>query len=147
VSQTLPPVRRSRAPLVFAILGLLAALAGGGAYYYHLQHGTSSLTPDQTVDAFLMAVFSNGDPGKVAADVCNSWDPQQAIDRTKAQVPNGAHVIWDNIRTLTQSNGHAVARARLGLIPFQDHQPSDYVQWTFDLVDEDGWRVCDAQPL
>ena len=147
MSQTSPAVRRSRAPLTFAILGLLAALAGGGAYLYHLRQETSRLTPEQTVNAFLMAVFSNGTPEKVAADVCSSWDPQQAIDRTKAQVPDGARVSWDNIRTLTQGNGRAVARARLGLIPFQDAEPSDYVQWTFNLVDEDGWRVCDAQPL
>ena len=146
MSQTPAPVRRSRAPLTFAILGLLAALAGGGAYLYHLRQATSTRTPEQTVDAFLTAVFAN-DPEKLAPDVCAAWDPQDAIHRTKAQIPDNTRVKWDNIRTLTKDQDRAVTRARLALYPFVDPDPSEFVQWTFSLVDEDGWRVCDAQPL
>jgi hypothetical protein len=147
VSQTVPPVRRSRAPLVFAILGIVAALIGGGAYFYHQRQTTSGRTPEQTVDAFLTEVFVHDDPAKLAADVCNAWDPQQAITRTKAQIPDGAKVDWDNIRLLASNDSTANVRARLALIPFADVQPSDYIQWTFDLVNEAGWRVCNAQPL
>jgi hypothetical protein len=147
VSQTVPPVRRSRAPVVFAILGLVAALIGGGAYYYQQRQTTSSRTPEQTVDAFLTEVFVHDDPTKLAADICNAWDPQQAIKGTKGQIPDGAKVNWDNVRLLTSNDSRANVRARLALIPFADVQPSDYIQWTFDLVNEGGWRVCNAQPL
>jgi hypothetical protein len=132
--------------LIFAILGVLAALLVGGAYVYREYLGRSQLTPEQTVDEFLTGVFA-GDPDRVATVVCEGWDPQQAIRRTRAAVPAGANVSWDGIRLLTADDERAVVRARLGLRPFQDEEISDYVSWTFNLVDESGWRVCEARPL
>ena len=139
-----PP--RSRAPLVFAILGLLAALTAGGAYAYREWWGRSQLTPEQTVDEFLTAVFARNEE-RAAAVVCESRDPQQAIRRTIAAIPKGANVSWDGIRLLSADDERAVVRATLGLRPFFDEEISDTVQWTFNLVDESGWRVCEARPL
>jgi hypothetical protein len=132
--------------LAFAILGLLAALTVGGAYYYRDWWGRSQATPEQAVDDFLTAVFAR-DPERTAAVVCANWDPEQAIRRTNLAVPKGANVSWDGIRVLTADGERAVVRATLGLRPFFDDEVSDTVQWTFNLVDEKGWRVCEARPL
>ncbi len=148
VTQTpAPTVRsRSRAPLVFAILGLLAALAVGGAYYYREVLARNELTAEQTVDEFLTAVFA-GDEARAADVVCASWDAEQAIQRTRAAIPTGANVSWDEIRLLSATEGRAVVQARIGLRPFSDEEISDHVGWTFNLVDESGWRVCEARPV
>jgi hypothetical protein len=132
--------------LIFAILGVLAALVVGGAYVYREYTGRSQLTPEQTVDEFLTAVFARNTE-RVGAVVCDGWDPEQAIRRTRGAIPVGANVTWDRIRVLTVDDDRAVVRATLGLRPFYDEEVSDTVQWTFNLVDEGGWRVCEARPL
>lgn len=137
---------RSRAPLVFALLGLLAALAAGGAYVYREVLGRADLTPEQTVDEFLTGVFSHN-VERVAGVVCESWDAERAIARTTAAIPVGANVSWEELRVLEAREGRAMVRATLGLRPFYDEEISDTIQWTFNLVDEGGWRVCEARPL
>ena len=132
--------------MIFAILGILAALTVGGAYVYREWLGRSQLTPEQTVDEFLTAVFAV-DTERVGAVTCAGWDPEQAIRRTRAAIPTGANVTWDRIRVITADEDRAVVRATLGLRPFFDEEISDTVQWTFNLVDEGGWRVCEARPL
>jgi hypothetical protein len=128
------------------MLGLLAALAVGGAYAYREYWGRNERSPEQTVDEFLAAVF-NQNVERAAEVVCESWDPQQAIERTVAAIPVGANVTWKDLRLISAVEGRAVVRATLGLRPFFDEEISDSVQWTFNLVDESGWRVCEARPL
>jgi hypothetical protein len=132
--------------MVFALLGLLAALAAGGAYAYREVLARNELTPEQTVDAFLAAVFSLN-VERAGEVVCESWDPEQAIQRTTSAIPIGANVSWTDLRLVSASEGRAVVRATLGLRPYYDDEISDSVQWTFNLVDEAGWRVCEARPL
>lgn len=137
---------RSRTPLVFAILGLLAALAAGGAYAYREWWGRTDRTPQQAVDEYLTAVFAH-DKARAAAVICDSWDAEQAIRRTTSSIPTGANVSWDDLRLLSTTDDRSVVVATLGLRPFSDEEISDTVEWTFNLVDEGGWRVCEAQPL
>lgn len=137
---------KSRAPLFFALLGILAALAAGGAFAYREWWGRNELTPEQTVDEFLTAVFAH-DEERADAVICESWDPAQAVQRTTSAIPVGANVSWDDIRLLSASEERAVVSATLGLRPFSDEEISDSVPWTFNLVDESGWRVCEARPL
>jgi hypothetical protein len=132
--------------MVFALLGLLAALAAGGAYAYREVLARTERTPEQTVDAFLAAVFSQN-VERTGEVVCESWDPEQAVQRTNAAIPVGANVSWTDLRLLSASEERAVVRATLGLRPFQDEEISDSIHWTFNLVDEAGWRVCEARPL
>jgi hypothetical protein len=137
---------RSKAPVVFAILGLLAALAAGGAYAYQQLWDRNGRSPEQTVDAFLTAVF-NRDVAGTSEVVCDDWEPNQAIARTLGAIPIGANVSWEEIRLLSTTEERAVVQATLGLRPFFDEEISDRIHWTFNLVDEHGWRVCEARPL
>jgi hypothetical protein len=142
-----PSTRRGRAPLIFAIVGVAIALAAGGLYVVKIASAPARLTPEETVQAFLSAVFLAGDGQRVGAVICSSWDPSDAIARTTKEIETGAHVSWDEVAIVAINGDKASAKARLGLRLRDDNKPSVYRQWRFSLIDENGWRVCEARPF
>ncbi len=148
VSDTASPARQAgRAALVFAALSVLVALAAGGLYLFRRVDKPPSLTPEETVSAFLSAVFLSADPQKASPLVCSNWDPADAIARTTAAVPDGASVSWGELKVVTSAESRVTVRGSLGVRMPDDSRPSSFAQWRFTLVDEDGWRVCEARPL
>jgi flagellar basal body-associated protein FliL len=141
------PRQKGRASLIFAMLGVIVALVAGGLYVTRQIDGPQTLTPEQTVNEFLSAVFLATDTQRVGAVVCKSWDPNDAIVRTRQAVPEDAHVSWDEITVASTNDGRTTVRARLGLRLRDDSRPTSFEQWRFALVDEAGWRVCEARPL
>ncbi len=139
--------QKGRAPLIFALLGVIVALVAGGLYVTRQIDGPQRRTPEETVNEFLSAVFLGTDPERTGAVVCKSWEPNEAIVRTREAVPDGAHVSWDEVKVASTSDGRTTVRARLGLRLSDDSRPSSFEQWRFTLVDEGGWRVCEARPL
>jgi hypothetical protein len=136
-----------RAPVIFAIASLVVALVAGGIYVLRQVNAPPALTPAQTIDQFLSAVFLADDPTRVAPLVCSSWSGQEAFDRTSKQVGPGVHVSWADIRIVTTSDTEVSATALLGLRQADDKQPSAFKQWRFGLKKEKGWRICDASPF
>jgi hypothetical protein len=134
-------------PLAFAIIGLVVALAAGALYLYRDRGESTRLNETRTVHEFLTAVFLAGTPDRVAPYVCASWPPGDAITRTVAEVGTGVGVSWDEIRVITTREERANVSARLGLRSADDVRPGSFEQWRFSLVDEEGWRVCDARPF
>jgi hypothetical protein len=149
VSITLAEAPRSRVPAVFAFLGILAALIAGGAFYYtEIYTKTTGATPEEVVEEFLTAVFAETpDLARVDAVICDSWDPAAAVERTTSQVPADATVGWEEIQRLSTDEDRVVVEATITLTPFADEEPSDFLGWTFNLVDEEGWRVCEAHEI
>ena len=144
-----PGPKRSlgRAPLVIAVVGIVAALTAAGLLYLRNRAEPQMRTPEATVQEFLAAVFLAEDPQRVAEVVCTSWDPIDAIERTTGAVSPDVRVVWDGIGVVTTEPGRITVRARLGLREADEVRPSEMVQWRFTLVDQDGWRVCEARPL
>jgi hypothetical protein len=143
-------VRRApigRMPVMFAVISLVIALLAGGAYLIRQLNAPAALTPTQTIDQFLSAVFLANDPTRVAPLVCSSWTAEDAVDRTTKQVDTTSHVSWDQIRIVTSSDQEVSATARIGLRRDGDNRPSSFKQWRFELKNERGWRVCDASPF
>ena len=134
-------------PLIFALLGVIVALAAGGIYLFRQVEKAPALTPEETVSAFLTAVFLSADPQKASLVVCSNWDPADAIARTTRAVPQGAHVSWGDLTVVTIGDARVTVRGSLGIRMSDDSRPSSFVQWRFTLVDESGWRVCEARPL
>ncbi len=95
---------------------------------------------------FLGAVFLSGDANRVAPVVCASWQPADALSRTKGMINATARVSWDSLRVVTNQSDRVTMTARLGLRLPDEVSPSQYQQWHFSLVNEDGWKVCDASP-
>jgi hypothetical protein len=149
VSITLPEARRSRVPAAFAVLGILAALTAGGALYYNDVYRTSAgNSPETVVGKFLTAVFATPpDLAGVGAAVCDSWDPASAVKHVTSQIPADAKAGWKDIQRMTTDTGSVVVEATITLTPFADQDPSDFEGWTFNLVDQKGWRVCEARPI
>ena len=143
------PVRRgvsSRASVIFAVVGVVVALVAGGIYLFR-QDASPRLTPGETVEKFLNAVFVASSAERLEDLVCSNWDPADALTRTTQQVDPGVRVSWDDIGQVSSEAGRVTLRARVGLRFRDDVRPSAYQQWRFSLVDEDGWRVCEARPF
>jgi hypothetical protein len=132
--------------MIFAVVGIAVALVMGGIYLAR-QTATPRLTPEETVDGFLGAVFLTSSADRLSRFVCGNWDPDDALSRTSKQVDAAARVSWDEIRVVSSDGSRANLRARLGLRLRDDVRPAVYQQWHFTLVNEDGWRVCEAQPF
>jgi hypothetical protein len=148
VIQSATPRKTGRAPMVFAVLSILVALGAGGYYYFYRQpQEAANRTQEETVTAFLTAVFTSSDQQQVADLVCASWDPAEAMQRTLAAVPSGARVSWSDVRILTSSGEAANVSAKLGIRLPDDSGPSSFAPWSFTLTYESGWRVCEARPL
>ena len=141
---------RSRVPAVFAVLGILAALiAGGTVYYTQFYKVTAGDTPERVVEKFLTAVFADDEPdlAQVGAVICDDWDPAAAVQRTTSTIRANSHVSWQDIIRLSSEEGRVVVEATITVTPIGDEDPSDAQGWAFGVVDEDGWRVCDARPI
>lgn len=133
--------------MIFALLGIVVALAVGGAFYYRQSHAAPARTPEETVREFLAAVFLANSAERVTAVTCATWDANDALIQTASQVEPGASVSWDQVEIISGTTDRANVRARLGIRLRDDVQPSTYRFWRFQLLDQDGWRVCDARPL
>ena len=138
---------RGRAPLIFAVIGVLIALAAGGVYVFRQTTAPPPRTPEQTVTEFLSAIFLAADAQRAEGVVCQSWSGEDAVARTLKEIPTDAHVSWDGLNIVSQSETKVTVRARLGLRLRDDNKPSAFEQWRFNLVQENGWRVCEARPL
>lgn len=136
-----------RIPLILAIIGVIAALVTGGLYLFRDVSQPPSMTPEETVREFLSAVFLASSPERVAAVVCANWDPGDAIERTRQEIDTNVRVSWDEFGIVTADAERITMRVRLGLRLPDDLRPTTYAQWRFNLVHEDGWRVCEARPF
>ena len=144
------PARRApmgRGPVIFALLSLVLVLGAGVVYVVHRSTAPPALTPEETVNEFLSAVFLAADPARAGAVVCTGWSGQDAVSRTAAVVEPGAHVSWEQIRVVSVSDTDASATARLGQRLADDNRPSLFTEWQFQLKNENGWRVCEAGPV
>jgi hypothetical protein len=137
----------TRTAVIFALVGLVLA---GAMVALYLTKGTAVVqpaarsTPESAVREFLSAVFVADDKARLAAVVCSSWNAADAMSRTNAMMDPTARVSWDDLNVVTNQNDRVTMTARLGLRLPADSHPSAYEQWHFTVVNESGWRVCDA---
>jgi hypothetical protein len=141
-----PTAGSNRAAQIFAVIGLVIAAVATGLYLFSRADAPPRLSPEDAVREFLSGVFLAADPHRVGGVVCSNWDPAEAITRTAGEVAPDAHVSWDQFVIVTVTDQRASATARLGVRRPDDRQPSSYRQWRFSLVNENGWRVCEARP-
>ncbi len=140
----------TRTAVIFAVISILLA---GGAVALYLTRSSAVVqpatigTPENAVREFLSAVFVADSASRVAPVVCASWDPAEALTRTTGLVDRRAHVSWDSLNVVTSQPDRVTMIARLGLRMPDDVHPSAYQQWHFTVVNESGWRVCDASPI
>jgi hypothetical protein len=132
--------------VIFAVVGVVVALVATCTYVYQ-QAAAPRLTPEETVERFLSAVFVANSSERLDGLVCGNWDVEEAMTRTLNQVSTGTRVSWDQIRVVSSDERRATLSANVGLRFRDDVRPSAYQQWHFTLVNENGWRVCEARPF
>jgi hypothetical protein len=138
-----------------AIFAVVALVLAGGMVALYLTRGSAVVrpkaldTPESAVREFLTAVFVAHDEARLAAVVCSSWPPNEAMDRTRGMVAASAHVSWDSLSVASTQTDRVTLTAHLGLrFPQEDEvHPASFQEWHFTVVNEDGWRVCDASAV
>ena len=132
------------------MLGSLAVLLAGGAFYYQqfVDKPADQRSPEAITEEFLTAVLRHpNDLARTEALVCGGWTPDEALERVRREIPAGAEVGWQDIRLLSNTDGRARVAVTITLTPFQDETPSDFINWSVNLLQEgdEGWRVCEAK--
>jgi len=140
-----PNRRTSLVPLlVFAIVGFVLAAVATGVYFYDRATQPDRSTPTVTVQQFMAAVFLQNDTKGVEQFICDRWALDDAVSWTQGLADPEARVSWDTVVTIAESEDDARVTARVRFRYRDDVAPSGEQQWRFDLVDENGWRVCNV---
>jgi hypothetical protein len=151
-----PRKAQRRGKTVIAILfAVIAVLLACGTIALYATRSRPSATPtasasasegspDGAVREFLSAVFLSDSVQRLIPVVCANWPPADALTRTKSMVSPMAKVSWDGLNIVSNEPNRVTMTARLGLRLPDDVQPSQFQQWDFTVVNEHGWRVCDA---
>jgi hypothetical protein len=145
-----PPKRRWANQIVIAFAVIAILLAGGTIALYATRSKPPAIqtasegSPDTAVREFLSAVFLSDSVQRLTPVVCSNWAPADALTRTKSMVAPTAKVSWDELHIVTNEPNRVTMTARLGLRLPDDIQPSQFQQWEFTVVNQQGWRVCDA---
>lgn len=103
-------------------------------------------TPAVAVRQFLGAVFIDQSDARVRLFTCPEWTPDQTAEirqRFDVQVK----VSWQSINERSRVDDRAEVTAKLALLYPGELAPSGEQQWRFDVVEDDGWRVCRAEPI
>jgi hypothetical protein len=129
--------------IILAVVGVFVLVAGGvGFVLYNRATEINRSTPTVAVDQFLGAAFVDKDNDRVRLFACPQWTE----DRTReiqGRFDPEVKVTWGSIVVQSRQGHQAVAIARMRLV-FQGFV--DFQDWRFEVVEDNGWRVCSAGP-
>jgi hypothetical protein len=105
--------------------------------------------PDAVVDSFLRAYLVNRDDQEVSLYRCESSGDfaqlemfKAGIEETERKYSLGVRVTWTSFDVVT-TNGQTVVSTDI-VRTLSDNSERDSKRWKFNMVDQDGWRVCGA---
>jgi hypothetical protein len=136
--------RKRRFLLPVAIIVAVLVLAGGGVGLIAYDRATAinRSTPSVSVQQFLTAVFVEEDSARVALFVCPSLKVADAMSRARELVGTDAKPSVGTVVVSNQSVNDATVAVRITLRYPGDFEPSGEENWTFNMSNLDGWRVC-----
>ena len=137
-------------------LGIIALLCVGGVgVFVSLYDSATAIkrsAPDAVADSFLRAYLVNRDDKEAALYRCKSQGNFAQLEAFRAdivarekQYTIGIRVSWRSLAVSTQGNQTTVSTDIRRAISDGSERTSD--PWQFQMVDEDGWRVCGATEL
>jgi hypothetical protein len=121
---------------------LLITGAGTAFFLYNRATEVNRSTPTIAVHQFLSAVFVERDDSRTKLFTCSAWTKQRS-DEARARFDPDVKVKWESVTEQSRQGKQAVVTARLQLLW---HGFADFQQWRFEVVEDNGWRVCDAKP-
>jgi hypothetical protein len=138
-----PAPRKSRTGLVIGLVAgvLVLLLCGGGALYYVIAGGGSTTA---VVEGFLKEAFTNRDLDAAKQYVCAKETGNMQRD---FPYPDQAKisVSWSKIRETENNGSNAEVAVDMAVKAELSGQSTEVkATWTFQLVNEGGWKVCDV---
>lgn len=149
--------RRQRLRLWLAMgAGILALLClGGVGVAVALYDGATEIkrtAPDAVTDNFLRAYLVNRDDERAALYMCKSGGNFDQIAAYRKDITTrekdysvGIRVTWTGFTVATQADTGTVSTELIKTTADQSGRKAN--EWQFDVVDQDGWRVCGASQL
>jgi hypothetical protein len=146
-----PPPQRSRRTisrgkllLIILIAGGVLAVTGAGAAFLLYDRATevNRSTPTIAVHQFLSAVFVQRDDDRAKLFTCREWTTQRSAE-ARGRFDPEVKVKWERVTEQSREGKQALVTARLQLL-WQGF--ADFQQWRFEVVKDNGWRVCSAGP-
>jgi hypothetical protein len=150
-----PQSRRVRLLLAMS-LGIMALLCVGGVgvvvSVYDKATEIKRSAPDAVADQFLRAYLVDGDDTEVGLFTCRSGGNltklrafRDDIQSRERRYSIGIRVSWTSLTVATSGGQSTVTTDIVRTISDGSERTAD--KWQFVLVDQDGWRVCGANPL
>jgi len=148
ISPTPPARRRPSIVLILALvvagLGMIAAVVGYAVYTRVTAIDRS--TPTVVVGQFLVATIKDRDVRRVALFTCNDLAPTRALEMATGGIEPSRPPTWEDISIEQQQGSTATVTAKMKFRLDQETITSSETQtWTFRVVNEEGWRVCQIE--
>jgi hypothetical protein len=145
-----PPPRRARTisrgrlTLIILVVGGLLLIAGAGTAFLLYNRATEldRSTPTIAVDQFVRAVFFDKDDDRVKLFTCPQWTTERTAE-VQGRFDPEVRVSVASLAVQSRQEHQAVVAARMRLA-IQDFV--DFQDWRFEVVEDNGWRVCAAEP-
>jgi len=150
------PPKKRRVGLIAAIAAavalLLCAVGGTGAYILvNRLDGRGQATPDQAVDLFLKAVFTDHDAARASKYVCREARDQKAlkkkIDELKRYDDKFDSPDYRWTAPTVQRKGAKAADVKVDLTVRTDDDRAAKRTMTFLAVERSGWWVCEIKDV
>ena len=136
--------------------GILALLClGGVGVAVSLYDGATAIKrsePDAVADNFLRAFLVNRDDREAMLFMCKSGGNFSQIDAFRADLLSreqrysiGIRVSWSSLNVSTEDGKTTVSTDVIRTISDGSERTAD--RWQLVMVDQDGWRVCGANPV
>jgi hypothetical protein len=135
--------RRLLPAIIFAIIGIVAALGATGLYLYNRVAEPDRSTPAVVSRQFLEAILIDQRSERVSLFACKSWPPDVALAQVLPTFDPSVRASWGVIDVVENDDAHATVAIRVTFSAAGASQAQRDVQvWHLTLVKEDGWRVC-----
>ncbi|GAA3274958.1 hypothetical protein Dvina_03060 [Dactylosporangium vinaceum] len=150
--------KRTRRTVLWTLLGILVFVllsgVGFGIIYYDKATKPNTDTPDAALEGFLDARFNGARPERVQQLICRSPNLGEfdelvkVLEASKAQPDEAieAHASALDFKYPSKDKTEIETDLVLTSGP-QNHASFAKERWHFDVVREDGWRVCGAHRL
>jgi hypothetical protein len=137
-------ISRNTLLLIILVVGAVFVLAAGGVGFLFYNRATEidRSTPTVAVHQFLRAAFFDKDDDRVKLFTCRQWTNERTSGVQQRFDPE-VKVTWEDVVVQSRQGHQAVVTARMRLV-FQSFV--DFQDWRFEVVEENGWRVCGAGP-
>jgi hypothetical protein len=146
--------------VVLAVLGGVLALlclggVGVGFVLYNDATRSDRSAPDVAVDNYLRALLVDRNDSRAGIYECeDGFDLQQVrdlkadIEGQEQRLETTISVSWGALRVEPRSGGAVAVTTDIRRTAQVDGSSQSLLdQWRFEVVDEDGWRVCGARKV